>query len=201
LIIEGDMDKLEWIKNNHGIVHFGVIDKFINSSNSKIVEWFKKNYEEIISTQQYFLNLLKFDIANNRQFHTYSNLTFNVLDLYKSKDLFVNPEEFIQYIFEYALKCNNSLIIEWFENNFSNFSQLAQQIPIYKIQEYWKICVHNSYGYQNKNNVHYQPWFDKYIKNNKHNCESLIAKGYWKNTYQLESIILRYMFDSSFDYN
>jgi hypothetical protein len=58
ILIEGDFDKLEWIKNNEGFIHFGVIDKALRNPNKKIKEWFELNYFPNI---QDFYESLNFD--------------------------------------------------------------------------------------------------------------------------------------------
>ncbi len=200
LIIEGDIDKLEWIKKNQGIINFKTIHSGITTTNNTINTWFEKNYN-FLATQENFIKLLDFDMQFNRRGVCYSTLTTNVLDWFKSKNVLDKLDTLILKIFEYAIMCNNSIIIEWFEKNFDNFNQLVQNVGQHNFKTYWTNCVHKNYGYQNANNVHYKPWFDRYIRNNKSQCESLRAKGYWKNTAELETIIIKYMFDSSFDYN
>lgn len=197
LIIEGDLDKLEWIKNNHGIVHFGVIHSAITHPDIKIREWFNINCS-LIYTQESFLTLLEHDIK-----YRFSNLTWEVLDKYNKNNCFINLNNIILSIFEYSIKCNNSLIIEWFEKNIVGFEKTAISITKnnYKIKNFYEESVHKNYGYQDSRNVHYKPWFDKYFSTKKQEIESLRAKGYWKDLKLLERIIITRMFDSTFDYN
>ena len=146
LISEGDLGKLEWIKNNDGCVHFGVIHKAITHSNPNITIWFENNYSHL-KTLENFKRLLKFDIRyNNTPFVPYSNLTIQVLLWYS--DIFEDPQfhlnSFIKEIFEYAIKCHNSVIINYFEEfyfdhekNF-DFDELCEHLIPINLQEFNK---------------------------------------------------------------
>lgn len=197
LIIEGDIDKLEWIKNNQGIINFSVIHSVITHPDMKIRLWFEMNYSTIY-TEYNFLILLEQDIK-----YKFSTITHEVLDKYNNNNCFENIQNIILNIFEYSIKCNNSLIIEWFEKNIEEFEKKAISITKFnhKIKNFYEESIHKNYGYKDSRNVHYKPWFDKYFTTKKQDIDSLRSKGYWKDLQLLERIIIRKMFDSSFDYN
>lgn len=170
LIVDGDLDKLEWIKNNEPIIHFGVIDKAITHHQNNIRDWFNYYYF-YLKTIKNFRILLKFDIVHNniRNCRIYTNLTTAVLFWYKK--CFNNPRsnlnEIILDVFEYAIKCNNSLIIEWFENNFEEFEELSHTIIPFSLKimtTYYDESMHRFYGYKDDlRDVHNQEWFKKYL--------------------------------------
>jgi hypothetical protein len=169
LVIEGDLDKLEWIKNNEGVIHFGVIDKAIKHSNLNVKNWFE-TYYTYLKTLNNFRKLLKFDIRYNfgNCCRIYTNLTTNVLNWYKKyfKGSYLYLNEIILNIFEYAIKCNNSLIIDWFEKNFEEFEELSKKIindNLQIISKYYKEGYHRFWGYNDLRDVENQEWFAKYL--------------------------------------
>jgi len=167
LLIEGDMDKLEWIKNNEGIIHFGTIYTAISHQNKEISRWFNNNYASYL-TYEVFKWLLQFDINFNygRSCHIYTNLTKKVLFWYLGMRVFNDIEKFILYILEYAIKCNNSLIIEWFEENIPEFEHksekmISENLPI--ISKYYEDGFHKYDGYGSLKDVYNHNWFKKYF--------------------------------------
>jgi len=165
LIIEGDLDKLEWIKNNEGSIHFGVIHKAITHKEHEIFNWFEYNYA-YLKTYENFKILMKFDIAYNfgNGCKIYYNLTTQVLDWYKKNNIFNDLDKIILDIFEYAIKCNCSLIINWFENNFKEFEELSNckiNNNILVISKYYKEGYH--WYPSGDKNINNQEWFKKYL--------------------------------------
>ena len=167
LLVEGDMDKLEWIKNNKGIIHFGTIHTALSHQNKKITNWFQNNYRTYL-TCKHFRWLLKFDIKFNygRGCRIYTNLTKKVLFWYFEHSVFNEIEKLILDIFEYAIKCNNYLIIEWFEENISEFEHISKQIiseNLSIISKYYEDCYHKYDGYGTTKDIYNNTWFKKYF--------------------------------------
>lgn len=135
IIIEGDIDRLNWMKSNNAVANNLCVYEMIIHPKDTVYYWFNLHYKWMTEPKS-FNRLLEYEINNN-----FNNLKDTCLIWYNYHKTFVSLKPLLHNLITYFVKFERLDLFVWFENYTTNFrivcTNFINQQPKKIIQSYF----------------------------------------------------------------